>query len=121
MIFETPMGRLRVSAHAVGISLILLLGAALPLKIILGQPNMLWTLSPVHIVLTVWFIANTFIVAAEHRWKFKVMTRKVLISCLIPFGTFYIDRRILKNELNPIKAWKMIRENNYISTRAKKI
>jgi len=106
MIFETPLGRLRISAYAVGISLILLLGAALPLKLILGQPNMLWTLSPVHIVLTVWFIANTLTVASEHRWKFSVITRKVLISCLIPFGTFYIDRRILKNEAKPDQSLK---------------
>ena len=106
MIFETPLGRLRVSAYAVGISLILLLGAALPLKIILAQPNMLWTLSPVHIIFTVWFIANTLTVASDHRWKFSITTGKVLISCFIPFGTFYIDRKILKNEAHADKRLK---------------
>ncbi|WPU91729.1 DUF3817 domain-containing protein [Mucilaginibacter sabulilitoris] len=101
MIFESALGRLRVSAYAAGVTLVLLLGAALPLKYFLGQPNMLWTISPFHVIFTLWFIFNTLNVAIEHRWKFRETTWKVLLSCVIPLGILYIDRHILKKESRP--------------------
>ncbi|QEE51451.1 DUF3817 domain-containing protein [Flavobacterium alkalisoli] len=39
---------------------------------------------------------NTISVGVEQKWEFKVTTWKVLLACIIPFGTFYIDKTILK-------------------------
>ncbi|WP_183560544.1 DUF3817 domain-containing protein [Mucilaginibacter sp. SP1R1] len=101
-IFGSPLTRLKISAYAVGISLLLLVGVALPLKLLLEQPSMLWFISPFHLALTCWFFVNTFKVAEELQWRFSETTVKLLVSCLIPFGTFFVARLMLnKSRLSP--------------------
>ncbi|UOE52522.1 DUF3817 domain-containing protein [Mucilaginibacter sp. SMC90] len=99
-IFGSPLLRLKISAYAVGCSLLLLIGIALPLKIFLGQPSMLWFISPFHLALTCWYFMNSFQVVEEFQWKFSKTTWTILIGCLIPFGTFIVVRSVLnKNKL----------------------
>jgi len=49
----------------------------------------------VHGLLFLLFVINTLSVGVEHGWKFGTTTWKVLVACVVPFGTFYIDRKIL--------------------------
>lgn len=53
-------------------------------------------LGPIHGALFVLFVINTLSVGIEQQWKFTATTWKVLLACMIPFGTFYIDKKILK-------------------------
>jgi integral membrane protein len=97
----TGIGRLRLLAFLEGISLLVLIFIALPLKYAFKDPAMVKTLGPIHGALFLLFIANTLRTGVEQQWKFKTTTWKVLLACIIPFGTFYIDRQILsriKNE-----------------------
>jgi len=96
-IFKTQVGRLRLISYLEGNSLLLLVGVAMPLKYWADEPLMVKTMGPVHGVLFLWFIFTTISVGVEQHWKFKHTTWKVLIACIIPFGTFYIDRYILKS------------------------
>lgn len=43
------------------------------------------------------FIINALQVGIEQRWQFATTTWKVLLACIIPFGTFYVDRKILQH------------------------
>ena len=43
-----------------------------------------------------WRSGDATMVGAEQKWKFMGTTMKVLIACIIPFGTFYIDSKFLK-------------------------
>jgi integral membrane protein len=52
-------------------------------------------LGPVHGALFLLFIFNTLSVGVEQKWEFRKTTWKVILACFIPFGTFYIDRKIL--------------------------
>lgn len=52
-------------------------------------------MGPLHGALFLLFIFNTLSVGVEQQWKFRQTTYKVMIACIIPFGTFYIDRKIL--------------------------
>ncbi|WP_312076738.1 DUF3817 domain-containing protein [Chryseobacterium sp.] len=52
-------------------------------------------MGPIHGSLFLLFLFNTLSVGVEQNWKFKYTTLKVLLACIIPFGTFYIDRKIL--------------------------
>lgn len=94
-LFRTNIGRLRIIGFLEGISLITLVFIAMPLKY--GSHNDTWvkTLGPVHGALFLLFVLNTLSVAVSEGWKFKDTTWKILLSCLIPLGTFYIDRNIL--------------------------
>ncbi len=93
----TPVGRLRLIGLLEGISLVVLVGIAVPLKY--GFANQSWVkaIGPVHGLLFVLFVINTLQVGVEQRWRFATTTWKVLLACCIPFGTMYIDRKILRH------------------------
>lgn len=95
-IFKTPLGRLRLLSYLEGISLLILVFIAVSLKYWGQQPMLVKALGPIHGMLFLWFVISTLSVGVERHWKFRQTTWKVLLACLIPFGTFYIDRRILK-------------------------
>ena len=100
---KTPLGRLRLLGLLEGLSLLLLLGIAVPLKHFYPDPSLVRALGPVHGLLFLLFVLNTLRVGVEYRWRFATTTWKVLLACLIPFGTFYVDRKIL-GPLQPNKA-----------------
>ncbi|GAB4051433.1 hypothetical protein GCM10028810_49460 [Spirosoma litoris] len=91
----TNIGRLRLIGLLEGISLLVLIGIAVPAKHLLGDPTLVKAIGPVHGVLFLLFVFNTLSVGVEYRWKFKTTTWKVLLACMVPFGTFYIDKKIL--------------------------
>ncbi len=74
----------------------LLLFIAMPLKYIGANASGTRILGPVHGALFLMFIVNTLSVGVEQRWQFRTTTWKVLLACIIPFGTFYIDKHILR-------------------------
>ncbi|TDW52283.1 integral membrane protein [Flavobacterium sp. 270] len=91
----TNTGRLRIIGFLEGTSLITLLFIAVPLKYIFNQPFLTRPIGTIHGALFLLFIFNTLSVGVEQNWKFKHTTWKVLLACIIPFGTFYIDNKIL--------------------------
>ncbi|RYZ53995.1 MAG: DUF3817 domain-containing protein [Sphingobacteriales bacterium] len=95
-ILKTSLGRLRLIGLLEGISLLILIFITMPMKYYFGHPAGSQIMGPVHGMLFLLFVFNTLSVGVEYRWKFMETTWKVLLACMIPFGTFYIDRRILR-------------------------
>lgn len=93
--FTTKIGRLRLVALLEGISLLILVGVAVPMKYAAGDPSLVKSMGPVHGLLFLLFVVNTISVGIEYKWKFSETTWKVLLACIVPFGTFYIDYSIL--------------------------
>jgi integral membrane protein len=96
----TSIGRLRILAFLEGISLLILIFIAVPMKYYFANPSLVKTIGPIHGALFLLFIFNALSVGVEQNWKFKEVTWKVLIACMIPFGTFYVDYKILRNIQN---------------------
>jgi len=94
-LFKTKIGRLRIIAILEGVSLLTLVFIAVPLKYEFENPSLVKMMGPIHGTLFLLFLFNTLSVGIEQQWKFKETTWKVLLACIIPFGTFYIDRKIL--------------------------
>ena len=94
--FNSNIGRLRVLAALEGLSLLVLVFISVPLKQFYGITTLSTILGPIHGILFLLFVFNTISIGTEYEWKFKKTTWKVLIACFIPFGTFYIDHKILK-------------------------
>ena len=92
---KSKIAWLRLIGLLEGISLLVLLGIAVPLKYAYHDPQMVKTMGPVHGLLFLLFVFNTLSVGVEYKWKFSTTTWKVLIACIITFGTFYIDKTIL--------------------------
>jgi integral membrane protein len=93
--FTTQIGRLRLLGFLEGMSLLILIGIAMPLKYIYHEPGMVKVMGSVHGLLFLLFVINTLSVGVEYKWKFTTTTWKVLLACIIPFGTFYVDKVIL--------------------------
>ncbi|SFQ25831.1 integral membrane protein [Flavobacterium akiainvivens] len=87
---------MRIIGFLEGISLLLLVFVAVPLKYAASDPSLVKTLGPIHGALFLLFIFNTLSVGVDQGWKFSQTTWKVLLACIIPFGTFYIDHKILR-------------------------
>lgn len=95
-LFTTTVGRLRILGLLEGLSFLLLLGIAVPLKYIRHEPEMTNVLGRIHGGLFLGFVLYAFVAASEYKWKFGQTTWKVLIASVLPFGTFYVDHQILR-------------------------
>jgi integral membrane protein len=96
-LFKTKIGRLRIIGFLEGLSLLILIFVAVPMKYLFDNPSLSKSLGPVHGALFLLFMLNTLSVGIEQNWKFRTTTWKLLVACFIPFGTFYIDQKFLKN------------------------
>jgi integral membrane protein len=94
-LLKTKIGRLRIIGFLEGISLLVLIFVAVPLKYYFQNPGLSKALGPIHGAIFLLFLFNTLSVGVEQNWKFKTTTWKIILACFIPFGTFYIDNKIL--------------------------
>ena len=94
-LFTTTIGRLRVVGVLEGISFILLLGIAMPLKYLAGQPEAVRVVGMAHGLLFLLYLAATVQAALEHRWTWR-RTALIGAASLLPFGPFYVDTKFLR-------------------------
>ncbi|MBC3758923.1 DUF3817 domain-containing protein [Hyunsoonleella sp. SJ7] len=85
----------RVVALLEGVSYILLLFIATPIKYLAGDPQYVKLLGMPHGILFILYIVMAFMLKSEMKWNNKQFMA-VLLAAIIPFGTFYIDRKYLK-------------------------
>jgi integral membrane protein len=95
--FSTTLGRLRLIAFVEGISYLILLFVAMPLKYFYEQPDAVRTVGSVHGALFVAYVLFVFLTKIEHRWD-AAKTGLLLFISLIPFGNFYADGKWLAPE-----------------------
>lgn len=94
---NTGIGRLRLAGISEGISYILLLFIAMPLKYFAGFPQAVWYIGWVHGLLFMLFILALIYVTITLQWKFKKVFL-AFIAALLPFGTFILDKSWRKEE-----------------------
>lgn len=94
---RTPIGRLRVIAFIEGISYLLLLGVAMPLKYFAGLPAAVKTFGWIHGVLFMLYLFAVAEVTVRRRVSFALAFGAVVAS-LVPFGTFALDARLRREE-----------------------
>ena len=88
--FDTPTARLRALAFIEGLSYLVLLFIAMPLKYLAGQPLAVRITGSVHGFLFVWLALATLGVMRLRSKSFG-WGAKIGIASLIPFGTFFLD------------------------------
>ena len=92
---STELGRLRIVALAEGVSYLILLGIAMPLKYVWGDPSAVKVVGMIHGVLSMGLVLVLLLAHLEYRWKIE-FSIQVFISSLIPFGAFWMDRKLVK-------------------------
>lgn len=86
----------RVISFLEGVSFLLLLFIATPIKYLAGNDSFVKMLGMPHGILFLVYVVLAIMLKYELKWKAKT-TWIVLIASVIPFGTFYIDKKYLKN------------------------
>ncbi len=85
----------RITALLEGVSYILLLFIATPVKYLLNDPQYVKLLGMPHGLLFIGYVVLAFMLKNELKWSQKQFM-VVLLASIIPFGTFYIDKKYLK-------------------------
>ncbi len=94
---RTPIGRLRVIAFIEGVSYLLLLGVAMPLKYFAGMPEAVKTAGWIHGALFMLYLFSVAEVTVRRRWPLA-LAFGALVASLVPFGTFVLDARLRREE-----------------------
>ncbi len=89
---------LRIIGIIEGISYIVLLAFSMPLKYLLKMQMPIKINGWLHGLLFICFIFFLLVVSFQQKWKFKKLVTGGIAS-LIPFGTFWFDKKI--TETNP--------------------
>ncbi|SFD39249.1 DUF3817 domain-containing protein [Algibacter pectinivorans] len=89
----------RIVALLEGVSYLLLLFIATPIKYISGNPEYVKLLGMPHGVLFMLYVVLAFLIMKEMKWNTKTLGI-VLIASVIPFGTFYVEKKYLKQVVN---------------------
>ena len=95
-LLRSKLGRLRVLSWIEGLSLVLLVFIAVPLKYWSNNPFWVEVIGPIHGVLFLLFVVATLSLAYDRNWSFFGLTWKVLVASIIPFATFYVDSKMLR-------------------------
>lgn len=77
-----------------GMSLLLLLFVAMPLKYIWMQPEMVRHVGMAHGLLFMLYVAGALSLALDESWGWK-KTAAALVLSSVPFGTFFFERKML--------------------------
>ncbi len=88
--FDTPTARLRAIAFIEGISYLVLLLIAMPLKYLADMPLWVRIVGSIHGFLFVWLALQTLAVM-RLRGKSLGWGTRIGIASLIPLGTFFLD------------------------------
>ncbi|WP_204345114.1 DUF3817 domain-containing protein [Psychroserpens algicola] len=85
----------RIIALLEGVSYILLLFIATPIKYFGDEPMYVKLLGMPHGILFLAYIVLAIVVGQEFKWNTRTLLI-VLAASVIPFGTFYVEKKYLK-------------------------
>ncbi|WP_397445460.1 DUF3817 domain-containing protein [Polaribacter sp. R77954] len=85
----------RIVSFLEGVSYILLLFIATPIKYMLDNPEYVKMLGKPHGILFMLYIVLAIVIKKEMNWNNKTLG-VVMLCSIIPFGTFYVDKKYLR-------------------------
>ncbi len=87
---------LRILAFAEGVSLLLLLLIAMPLKYAYDKPWAVENIGMIHGVLFIAYGMSLLYIGMDKGWKAKIIAFCLFLA-IVPAGTFYADRKYFKD------------------------
>lgn len=85
----------KIIAFLEGISLLLLLFIAMPMKYFFNKPELVSSVGMAHGVLFIAYIAFATVLMMDKKWELKIYAL-ICLASIIPFGTFIVENRFLK-------------------------
>jgi integral membrane protein len=86
----------KIVAFLEGASLLLLLFFAMPMKYIFEQPIYVKHIGMGHGLLFIAYVILAFMLKMECNWNWKKFSI-IAIASVIPFGTFYVEKKYLRD------------------------
>jgi integral membrane protein len=96
--YQSALGVFRIIAICEGISFLVLLCIAMPLKYFFNLPQAVLIIGWIHGLLFVVYMIAGLNVKIKYNWDLKKTGLAVLAS-LIPLGPFILDKKILSKEI----------------------
>jgi integral membrane protein len=93
----SALRRFRLFAMLEGLSLILLVFGAVPLKHLAGNPLAVRVLGPIHGLFFILYAWSVYNAVDNEKWS-KRQALWAMIASVVPFGTFVLDARIRRDE-----------------------
>lgn len=93
-LLSTALGRFRIVAFLEGCSFILI-GLTMILKYQYAMPKPNYVVGMVHGLLFIVYVVMVLVVGRMYRWSLWKMFLAFLAS-LVPFGTFYADKKLFR-------------------------
>lgn len=90
---SSALGRFRIISAIEGLSYLLLVFIAMPIKYIGENPYPVKILGMIHGVLFIIFMISLFETKIKQKWNTGLMFQLFVLS-LIPFGAFLIEKRV---------------------------
>ena len=84
----------RVISLLEALSFVILLLIAMPIKYILGNPELVRVVGMAHGILFVLYILGAFLFKKKLNWSNQILVVVILCS-IIPLGPLYVDRKYL--------------------------
>jgi len=94
--FKKMKNTFRIVSYLEGISYILLLFIATPVKYFVGDESYVKMLGMPHGILFMVYVILAFMLKSDEKWNNKTFGI-VLVASILPFGTFYVDKKYLQN------------------------
>jgi len=91
----TFIGQLRLVAFLEGVSLLLLLFIAMPLKYMADMPGMVKVVGMAHGLLFIAYVVYVLLAKSEFKWSIGT-TLLALVLSVVPFGTFWADWKLFR-------------------------
>ncbi len=85
----------RIISFLEGVSYLLLLFIATPIKYLQGDASYVKLLGMPHGILFMLYIVLAIVIQKEMKWNTKTLGI-VLLCSILPFGTFYVDKKYLR-------------------------
>ena len=85
----------RIVSFFEGVSYLLLLFVAVPIKYFQGDVSYVKMLGMPHGILFMLYLVLAFMLFKPMKWNYKTLGF-VLFASVLPFGTFYVDKKFLR-------------------------
>ena len=96
--FSTALGRLRIISLTEALSYFILLGIAMPLKKILGEPLIVTYMGWIHGGLFILFCAALLNAMLSEKWSIKPAVL-IFLASLVPFAPLWVEKWLKKQML----------------------
>lgn len=94
-LLKSSLGIFRIIGFLEGMSFIVLMFVAMPLKYMLNKPLAVEIVGMAHGLLFVLFVLFTLYLSITKKWNIIKITAPLLLSSVLPFGTFVADKKII--------------------------